>query len=459
MTETMTGYTGDWKGFIPLAGQQARVVFRIREEAGELKIRIDNLDGGEVDQAMQSVVLEGNQLRGTLMERAAGFEGRFEGNVLSGQVQIGEVAIPLTLVKDNPEFVRYETARLNEAGQAVREYAYRVPTQLDDGLETGVPEAERLDPAPLHALANAVLAEDYPQTHSILVARHGRLVLEEYFYGHERDRLHGIQSVTKSITSLLAGIAIERGEITGIDQPVYDFFPERKGSRWVHKRYDLTLWHVLTMTAALDWEEELPYTDPRNDNTAMNRSGDWIGYVLNRSMAGRPGEKYMYTSGLSILLGGILRNATGQHVDEYAGKYLFGPLGIREFTWFSAPDGTRHTGGGLALQARDLLKIGLMICQGGKWQGAQVVPAGWIAESTRQQTAPGDYGYGYQWHIRRFNKAGRTLEAVCGLGYGGQCLFVLPEVGLVVVFNGGLFTGNPKPFEKLEEYILPALID
>jgi CubicO group peptidase (beta-lactamase class C family) len=252
------------------------------------------------------------------------------------------------------------------------------------------------------------------------------------------------------------GLAVDRGLIRGVHQPVYTLFPERRGYRWIDERYDITLYHVLTMTAALDWNETLPYTDPRNDNTAMNMSDDWVGYVLNKGVAGAHGEKYAYTSGLSILLGAIVKNATGLYVDEFAAEHLFEPLGITDYRWSAAPDGTRHTGGGLSLRPRDAAKIGAMMLNGGVWRGQQILSEEWARESTRQHTRLGDYPYGYQWHRHTF---GAGMESFCAAGYGGQWWFMFPALDLAVIFTAGAYGGDSKPYEKVEKYILPAVLN
>jgi CubicO group peptidase (beta-lactamase class C family) len=364
----------------------------------------------------------------------------------------------LELRRDRPEWRRFLVPSLGAAGQPVRQYAYRVPEETGDGWLTGSLRAAGLSEEHVSRLGQAILDGQYPQAHSVLIARDQQLVFEEYFYGHESQRRHGLQSATKSITSILVGVAIDLGAIEGVDQPVYTFFPERRGCRWIDERHNVTLRHLLTMTAALDWNEQLPYTDPLNDNTAMNMSGDWVGYVLDRGLAGTPGERYMYCSGLSILLGAIVHSATGQYVDEFAAEHLFGPLGITDYRWSAAPDGTRHTGGGLSLRPRDAAKIGAMMLGGGVWRGRRILSEGWVRESTRQQTRPGDYAYGYQWHLHAFTVAGSAVPCCCAAGYGGQWLFLFPSLDLEVVFTAGAYGGDSRPYEKVERYILPALV-
>jgi CubicO group peptidase (beta-lactamase class C family) len=190
----------------------------------------------------------------------------------------------------------------------------------------------------------------------------------------------------------------------------------------------------------------------------MNRSDDWVGYVLDRGVAGAPGEEYAYNSGLSILLGAIIECATGLHVDEFAEEYLFKPLGIHDYRWFTAPDGTCHTGGGLSLRPRDAAKIGTMMLQGGAWQSQRILSEGWVRESTRQHTKPGDYPYGYQWHLHTFSVNDTAVKSFCAAGYGGQWLFMVPALDMAVVFTAGAYGGDSKPYEKMEKHILPAAL-
>jgi CubicO group peptidase (beta-lactamase class C family) len=451
---------GAWFGYFPHMGEPFRVQLTVQAgAAGGLAATVDSPDQGDLGLAVENLRWHAGRLTGD----APGWPGAFDltlrpDGVLAGHLLGPWQSGPLALYRDHPDRPRYETPRLDERGEPVRRYEYRQPADCDDGWQTATPEQVGLDPEPLAGLMQAILAGRYPQAHSVVVVRRGRLVAEEYFYGQRRRKKHCLQSATKSVTAILVGIAVDQGLIPGVQVPIYELFPERRSLRWIAARYAITLWHVLTMQAGLAWNEEAPYGDPANDNTGMNLSDDWIGYVLDRGIAGPPGERYQYVSGLTILLGGIIRNATGMYVDEYAERCLFAPLGIRDYGWTRAPDGTRHTGGGLFLRPRDAAKIGQMMLDRGRWQGRRVVSEQWVTESTRQQTRPGDYAYGYQWHLRRCQVGGRAIEAFCAAGYGGQWIFCLPALDMVVVFNAGCYGGDSRPEEKLTEYVLPAAI-
>ena len=170
--------------------------------------------------------------------------------------------------------------------------------------------------------------------HSVLLVKNGKLILEEYFYGHTPDTKHEVHSVTKSITSILVGIARDRRMIPDVGTKLVECFTERKGLNWSDRKKQITLKNVLTMTAGLEWDEwSYSYYDSRNTLVAMWPTDDWTKYVLTRKMADRPGERFNYNSGLTLVLGGIIRNETGVHTDAFAEEHLFRPLGISDYTW------------------------------------------------------------------------------------------------------------------------------
>jgi CubicO group peptidase (beta-lactamase class C family) len=346
--------------------------------------------------------------------------------------------------------------------QPSRVYTYTVPATVDDGWETSSLQAEGLDAGRINQLMQKIVSGEFQHYHSIVIVKNGKLVLDEYFGGYNPDRIHTIQSATKSIASILTGIALDRGVITSLDEKVYTFFPNRKGTIWVDKPYTITLKHALTMTAGLDWDERTyPYGDPRNANTAMNRSDDWIDFILNTNMAEPPGTRFNYTSGLSVLLGAVIQNSSELETDKFAAKYLFGPLGISEYHWYKSRRGTIHTGGGLHLRPRDMAKIGYMLASNGRWQGRQIVSRSYIAEATRAHVQSGGYGYGYQWWTGKTVTADRLIHAYWAWGRGGQFILVFRELNLVVVFTAK-YRDNPdssrRTFTILSDYILPAVV-
>lgn len=285
--------------------------------------------------------------------------------------------------------------RANRWGLPQYEYAYQVPEKVDDGWETSSLNKEGVDSVKINELIISILNKRFKNVHSVLLVRNGKLILEEYFYGYDRDTLHQLHSVSKSITSILVGIAVDQEMISSVDEKVYELFPDYIGTRWIDKKYDIALEHVLTMSAGIDWDEQsYRLTDRRNDIVAMIYGDDWLKYVLNKKQIEMPGKRFNYSGGLNVLLGGIIRNTSGLYADKFAEKYLFGPLGISDYRWGRHPDGTINTQGGLSLRPRDMAKIGYLFLKDGKWKGRQIVSQKWVSESTKGHI-PAYYGLGY----------------------------------------------------------------
>jgi CubicO group peptidase (beta-lactamase class C family) len=279
-------------------------------------------------------------------------------------------------------------------------------------------------------MIDEILAGGYEFLHAILVARNGKLVLEEYFGQFGRNTPQHVQSTTKSVTSALIGIAIDRGEIGGVTDPMVDYLPE-----YAHLfdggKEGLTIQHCLMMAVGLEWNEHsIPYSDPNNDNTIGNRSIDYVAYVLGKPLVHEPGTVWYYNSGCSMTLGAILTNATGLSVDQYTDQYLLGPLGVSYSSWQVMGSGHFATHGGLYLRARDMAKFGQLFLQDGVWDGEQVISAEWVAESTLPRlTSYAPFRYGYQWWFKEMNGYDVPFTA----GGGGQYIYVVPELGLVAV--------------------------
>ena len=253
--------------------------------------------------------------------------------------------------------------------------------------------------------------------------------------------IHTLQSVTKSIAATVIGIAIGRGEIAGVDRPFLRFFQDRDLSRVDPRLGRATLADLLTMRSGIEWHEQDRPLDATNTTVQLEASRDWIQFTLDQPMDADPGTKWVYNSGGSQLLSGIIRSATGRFIDDYAREHLFSPIGIRDFHWKRTPTGHPDTEGGLYLAAEDLARIGYLYLHGGRWNGRQVVPAGWITDATARRVraaAPG-WDYGYQWWLT--TRGGADVWA--GRGFGGQLLLVIPARDIVAVVNAwNIFGGR-----------------
>lgn len=350
---------------------------------------------------------------------------------------------------------------------------------------TSTPEAEGFDAVALQALDAEFAAGTHGQVTGMFITRNGRVVIDKT-YDHDFDakfagrdpvrgpynyydpdwhpyymhgQLHTMQSVSKSITSTLVGIAIKRGEIPGVDAPLMPYFSTFRPGDGDPRRAALTLSHVLTMTTGITWDEStVTYTDPANSCANMERSQDWIQYVLDQPLAADPGATFVYNSGATELLAHVLKSATGRHAHEYAAEQLFRPLGITDTYWKRTPTGLSDTEGGLYLTARDLAKIGYLFLHDGVWDGTRLLPEGWVAKATSPlvDTRPGQprsRKYGYQWWV--LPHADGAAYAYAALGYGGQRLIVVPEKQVVAVFTGWNIYEHPElaPYSALDRLL------
>lgn len=319
------------------------------------------------------------------------------------------------------------------------------------------PKAEGLDRAVLQALDRELASGKHGYIDSMLVLRHGKVVYEK-LYDHAKEyrrqfagksnpgiynyedpawhpyykgtSLHTLQSVSKSVTSALIGIAIRRGEIPSVDTTMMPYFAEF-GVAGDARRDRMTLADVLTMRTGIRWDEtSAEYTDSTNNCAVMEGLEDWVRYVLEQPMAEEPGKTFVYNSGATQLLSYLIRKTTGKQADDYAKEHLFAPLGITHFYWKRTPKGLADTEGGLYLAPRDLAKFGYLYMKDGVWNGTRILPEGWVKTSTGSFTATDHegLGYGYQWWV--------APEAYVAWGYGGQLLLVVPKLDLIAVFTG-----------------------
>jgi CubicO group peptidase (beta-lactamase class C family) len=259
----------------------------------------------------------------------------------------------------------------------------------------------------------------------------------EFHPFYQGSNMHTMQSVSKTVTSLTIGIARTRNDFTlGLDAPIVPLLGIHKIANLDDRKKHITLRDLLTMTAGLEWHEDLAYDDPKNSADIMEASHDWVQYVIDQPMADEPGKTFVYNSGATILLAQVFKKVTGKNIDEYAAEHLFKPLGMR-YEWKHSPTGLPDTEGGLYLSAHDLAKIGQLVLKGGMWEGKEVVSSAWIKDSVAPHVSVpgGTWKYGYQWWLQ---PTGSSPEDIAWLarGFGGQQLIVLPEYDLVAVFTG-----------------------
>jgi CubicO group peptidase (beta-lactamase class C family) len=347
----------------------------------------------------------------------------------------------------------------NDMSLSQEKPACGAPAALDDGWSIATPESAGMDGARLCGIP-ARLKLIGAEIHSVVVARHGKLVFEQYFAGLDQPwseaeahreftatSLHDMRSASKSVVSLLVGIAIDRKLIAGADEPVVKFFPQYAP---MPAGWDaITLRHLLTMSSGFQWDETLSWSDPKNDEPHLVFEPDPLRYVLSKPIVAPPDTLWAYSGGGTDLLGNVLERVSAKTLKAFAGEVLFAPLGIAEFEWKDWPkNGKIAAAGGLRLRPRDAAKIGQLMLNRGAWQGKQIVPAEWIDTSTTPRfQAVGYFGgtlfYGYQWWMGRSLSNGREFKWVGAFGWGGQRIFIVPELDLVMMTTAAQY-GKPK---------------
>ena len=340
-------------------------------------------------------------------------------------------------------------AALPESKLGDSPYRWAQPSDLGDGWQSATPEDVGIDRGAIETTVGAIVNGDAGWLHSLLIVRQGRLVVDQYFHGWRPEDLHRLASCTKSLSSLLVGIAIDRGELAGVDSPLLDFFPERRaaaGTGWEALRLE----HLLTMSMGLDWTdaEAATFSPPDRD-----RFSD----AIARNVSTEPGTRFRYVSRNIDLLSMVLLQATGVHADTFAATYLFAPLGIETWDWErNRYEGHPAMSGTLMLRPRDMAKLGQLLLQEGSWNDRQVVSAGWLRESTtaRFHPSPGDE-YGYLWW--GFDDPPPGVEFASG--DGSQFIFVAPALDLVVVTTGANEYNDKHSaiLELIRELLAPGL--
>lgn len=310
-------------------------------------------------------------------------------------------------------------------------------------------------------------AESSRNLHAIVVERHGRLMAEAYRTGDDRstyslaprevqfeaDVLHDVRSVTKSVVALLWGVAEADGLVPPVGTPVLDLLPELADLR-SEGRERITIADMLCMRSGLAWDESDGYRRWRNDERGLLWRGDRARYVFDRPLAAAPGARFNYNGGLTAVLGMLLEERTGTDLQEYARRKLFEPLGVRDWAWVGDLRGRTRAFTGLRLRPRDMARIGRLLLDGGRWQGRQLVPAAWV-RAALAPCAP-DSDYGYHWWSGSVWVDGKEVGWHGALGNGGQRLFLVPALDLVVVTTAGEY--NDGTIGRVQRRLLEQVV-
>jgi CubicO group peptidase (beta-lactamase class C family) len=271
-------------------------------------------------------------------------------------------------------------------------------------------------------------------------------------------------SVSKSVTSVITGAAIQLGYLGDLNKKIIDYFPEYAGILTGQKA-NITIDHLLTMRCGLAFDENTyPYNNPQNDAYKMINADDPIEFVLSKPLTDTPGTKFFYNTGTTNVLARIIEKESGMSFLDFSNQYLLKSLGGKDGDWLMMANGLPMASGGLSLRARELSKIGLLFLNDGIWEGRQIISKSWITDSQQERVNANNgffqnSSYGYQWWITRFKVNGEFYKCFFAAGWGDQFMFIIPGLELIAEFNCGNYLVSPKVsiINLLENYILKAI--
>jgi CubicO group peptidase (beta-lactamase class C family) len=358
------------------------------------------------------------------------------------------------------------------------QYHYSEPVETGDGWETGTLSSVGMDSSLFEDLVQAIDNGVCTEVHAILVVRNNKLVFEKYWAGHDFgmsspdyhgamvefdwNTRHNTHSATKSITSILVGIAIDEELILNENAFVFQYLPPLYDAWNNEGREGITIKHCLTMSSGLEWNEwDTGVTSADADLMRFNDSYNPIAYLLSKPIVTPPGTSFYYNGGTVDLLGVLIANAAGQSVQRFSADHLFGPLGITNYNWVTLwPSGITACHGDIHITPRDMAKIGQLFLDEGEWNGEPVLSKTWVEQSNQYHVDPGVSwadGYGYLWWLRNFDINGRIFRSFKAIGWGGQEIFVFKELNMVVVFTGANYVTEVPCDEIMRQVILPAI--
>ena len=357
----------------------------------------------------------------------------------------------------------------NSFAQVKKEFA--LPQARQDGWVTTNVESVKLSTARLHTMESAIRSGEFKKITSILIARNGKLVYESYFDDLHPTALRDTRSATKTVTSMMIGIALDKGLLSSVDALVMRFFPDKQPVQNPDPRKEkITVADFLTMSSLLECDDWNQFS--RGNEERMYLIEDYVKFTLDLPIRGFPawatkpkdspyGRSFSYCTAGVATLGGMLEQATKMPVPEFATGNLFAPLGIRKVEWQFTPTGLAMTGGGLGLQSRDLLKLGQLYLSNGVWNGNRIIAESWVRQSTKPHARIDDETeYGYLWWLKPFKSGENKFAAYYMSGNGGNKVAVFPELNMAVVITSTNY--NTRGMHKqtdmlLSEYILSSV--
>ena len=352
-------------------------------------------------------------------------------------------------------------------GRNPQRYSYRPPPGRDDGWPVSTLDAANIDRAAVERFIQKMVdmpmeATDSMELHGVLIARHGKLVLEEYFHGEHRDKLHGTRSATKSVTAVLAGAVIQAGAPLQLTTPVYEIM---NGGRFPPdlepQKRSMTLEHLLTMSSGYFCDDNNDDA-PGNEETMWDQTAepDFYRYTLRVPMATPPGENAVYCSASPNLALGVVGRATREFPIYSFDRLIAGPMKIGNYAWPLDPAGNPYGGGGVQFLPRDFMKFGQLMLNGGTWEGRRILSRDFVAQATAPRYHLANIYYGYNWWSEDFPYKSRSVHAFMALGAGGQVVTVVPELDLVIAFYAGNYSSRIQldvGHHYVPRYLLPAV--
>ncbi|MBJ7414970.1 MAG: serine hydrolase [Niveispirillum sp.] len=341
-------------------------------------------------------------------------------------------------------------------------YRYQVPSALQDGIPVGDVAKSDLGTDAAGRIVAGVLDKTWPDVDGILIFQGGQLVLEEYFYGYDRETPHQLRSATKSVVGAVVGAAVANAAIT-LDEPVLPRLGYANIANADPRKSAITLRHLLTLQSGLDCNDYSPNSP--GGESKLYQTPDWIRVMVDLPVVEAPGTVGHYCTGATFLAGRTVEKATGRALPDYAQEHLFGPLGIRRADWTWSHDLTNadKTFGMMSMRPRDMLKFGILYANEGRWGEKQVLPAAWVKESLSSLSRVENTDYGYLWWRMSLNVKSpdgpHRVYMSAAQGNGGQKIYIVPELELIAVFTGSRYnSGGAPPNKIMAEVVLPALL-
>lgn len=449
------GPEGYWYGFMNTDKGNFRINLEVELSSdGTYRAHYDNLDDGAYNKSLQRVSFVGSAFHGEFdpdgivdlrldrWRQSLKGAAKWRGNTSFVELKRGK---------------KFLLPRLNLLGTTQMGYRYQVPQKFPDGLETADLRADKADLSRIEEGVGAVLDLGLDRVHSLVLLRHGKLVLDEYFYGYGPQDKQQLFSVTKSVFSTLFGIAQDQG-LLNVSQKLYDFFPEYHSQRgWQRKKKQVTLGMLLSMTSGFACDD----IGSPSTHAGMTQSQDWVSYCLALPLSHDPGTTWSYNGTSLQPLSFLLAERSGESISQFAREYLYGPLGIVGDNWVRGPRQITEVDAGHWLSARDMAKLGQLYLNRGLWNGKRILSEQWVEQATQRHAATninffhGNFDYGYLWYSTPVSWHGKNINTFFADGWGGQYIWLVPDLDLVAVMTAG--NGSLEgEFRFFEKYIVNA---